>query len=249
MKVSVITVSYNSIDTIENTINSVKSQRYSNLEYLVVDGASTDGTIDLLNQYSDNIDKLIVEKDSGIYDAMNKGIDTADGEIIGILNSDDIYTDDKVVGEIVDTFRSAKCDACYADLDYVDVNDTAKIIRRWRAGEYKDGDFYNGWMPPHPTVFIKKEVYEKYGKFNLSLGTAADYEIMLRFIHIHNIKVEYIPRTIVKMRTGGASNATLLNRLKANKYDRKAWTVNGLEPKPFTMLFKPLRKLTQFFFN
>lgn len=247
MKVSVITVSFNSVNTIENTINSVNSQKYTDLEYLVIDGASTDGTIEVLNEYSDSIDKLIVENDSGIYDAMNKGIEMAEGEIIGILNSDDIYTDDKVLGDIVDIFRSAKCDACYADLEYVDVNDTAKIIRRWRAGEYKEGEFYKGWMPPHPTVFIKKEVYAKYGKFNLSLGTAADYEILLRFFHVHNIKVEYIPRTIVKMRTGGASNATLLNRLKANKYDRKAWMVNGLEPKSYTMLFKPLRKLKQFF--
>lgn len=246
MKVSIITVTYNSEKYIAKCVESVNRQSYPEIEHVIIDGASNDNTLQNIENTPNRVNKLISEPDKGIYDAMNKGLDLATGEIIAILNSDDFFADKKVVEDMVNIFQTTQCEACYADLDYVNVNDLEKIQRRWKAGKYNDGSFYNGWMPPHPTVFIKREIYEKYGNFNLELGTAADYEIMLRFIHKHNIKVEYLPRTLVKMRTGGASNASILSRLKANKNDRKAWKVNGLKPRIYTLLLKPLRKVSQF---
>lgn len=247
MKVSIITVTYNSVNTLNDTIQSVFNQTYSDIEYIVIDGNSSDGTIDVIRDNQNIVSKWVSESDQGIYDAMNKGLKMATGDIIGIINADDFYADERVVEDMVKIFQNTNSDACYADLDYVEENDLDKIQRKWRAGEYKKGSFYNGWMPPHPTVFIKKNVYEKYGNFNLELGTAADYEIMLRFIHKNNIRVEYLPRTLIKMRTGGASNATLLNRIKANSNDRKAWKVNNLKPRFYTLTLKPLRKIMQFF--
>lgn len=246
MKVSIITVTYNSVDTLLDTIESVRNQTYPNIEYIIVDGNSNDGTLKFIKSNQDIVSKWVSESDEGIYDAMNKGLCMATGDIIGILNADDFYADSKVVEDMVNVFRTTHCEGCYADLDYVIANDLEKIQRKWKAGKYKKGSFYNGWMPPHPTVFIKKEIYDKYGNFNLDLGTAADYEIMLRFIHKNNIKVEYLPRTLIKMRTGGASNSTILNRIKANSNDRKAWKVNNLEPRFYTLSLKPLRKIIQF---
>lgn len=247
MKVSIITVTYNSVNTLNDTIQSVFNQTYSDIEYIVIDGNSSDGTIDVIRDNQNIVSKWVSESDQGIYDAMNKGLKMATGDIIGIINADDFYADERVVEDMVQLFKATNCDVCYADLDYVEENDLDRIQRKWKAGKYKEGSFYNGWMPPHPTVFIKKNVYEKYGNFNLELGTAADYEIMLRFIHKNNIKVEYLPRTLIKMRTGGASNATIFNRIKANSNDRKAWKVNNLKPRFYTLTLKPLRKITQFF--
>jgi glycosyltransferase involved in cell wall biosynthesis len=246
MKVSIITVSFNSVDTILHTIKSVHSQTHKNIEHIIVDGQSSDGTISIIQANQNHNSKWISEPDSGIYDAMNKGLGLATGNIIGILNADDLYADDNAIEAIVKLFKDYNCDCCYADLVYVERDNLNKVRRKWKAKEYKRGKFFYGWMPPHPTFFVKKDVYDKYGKFKQDLGTSADYEIMLRFIHKHNIKVEYLSRTIVKMRVGGASNASLLSRLKANFNDRKAWKVNNLEPRFYTLLLKPLRKLSQF---
>lgn len=246
LKISIITVSYNSAQTIEDCIQSVLSQTYPHIEYILVDGASQDNTFKIIEKYSSKISKFISEKDNGIYHAMNKGIKMATGDIIGILNSDDFYADDKVIIDVVTTFEKTKADAIYADLQYVDAIDTRKIKRYWKSGRYKPGDFLFGWMPPHPTFFVKREVYEKYGLFNENFRTAADYELMLRFIHKYKISVDYLPRVIVKMRSGGQSNVTAKNRIKANMEDRKAWEINGLKPYFFTLFLKPLRKLKQF---
>lgn len=245
-KVSIISVVYNNRQTVSDTIESVIKQDYQDIEYIIIDGNSDDGTKSLIQDYDENIDIFISETDEGIYDAMNKGLAQATGDIIGFLNGDDFYLDERVIQDIVEKFSSTQCEACYADLDYVDGKDTEKIIRRWKAGLYKKGAFFWGWMPPHPTFFASRKIYEKYGGFNLDLGSAADYEIMLRFIHKYDISVAYLSRTIIKMRAGGISNASILNRLKANKNDRKAWEINGLTPKPYTLLLKPLRKLKQF---
>ncbi len=246
MKVSIITVCYNSAKTIEDTIKSVISQSYKDVEYLILDGQSTDNTVEIVNKYQDKIAFISSEKDKGMYDALNKGIEKANGDIIGILNADDFYVDEHVVEKVVAHMEEEKSDALYADLYYVEEDDTSKIKRHWVSGKYKEGDFLKGWMPPHPTFFVRKEVYEKYGAFNLDLKSAADYELMLRLIHKHNIKLSYLAEVIVKMRVGGMSNASLKNRLKANREDKKAWEINGLKPKPYTLLFKPLRKLKQF---
>jgi len=246
-KVSIITVCYNSAKTIEDTIQSVINQTYPNIEYIIVDGLSNDNTLEVVEKYTTQISKIVSENDNGLYDAINKGIELATGDIIAILNSDDFYVDNKVIVDVVSKMIEEESDTLYADLYYVDAIDTNKVVRNWVSGKYADGLFFKGWMPPHPTFFVKKEVYNKYGKFNLELKSAADYELMLRFIHKNKCSVSYLPRTVVRMRIGGVSNVSLLNRLKANREDKKAWEINGLKPKPYTLLFKPLSKLGQFF--
>lgn len=246
MKVSIITIAWNSAETIEDTIKSVLSQCYEDVEYIIVDGASKDATISIIDRYSDNIAHVISEPDQGIYDAMNKGISLASGDVIGILNSDDFYADEKVISEVVQHFKRSGADGLYADLTYVDRNNTSKVVRYWRAGEYQDGAFLKGWMPPHPTFFVKRSCYEKWGSYSVELRSAADYELMLRFIHKYHISLVYLPRVITRMRVGGKSNVSLKNRLRANKEDRKAWKMNGLKPGVFTLIRKPLSKLSQF---
>lgn len=246
MKVSIITITYNSAETVEDTIKSVASQSYQNIEYIMVDGLSKDHTLDIAKKYSSSIAQLVSEKDKGIYDAMNKGVQLATGDIIGILNSDDFYADHDVVKDIVAVFEKTGADAVYADLIYVHRDDTSKVLRRWQAGEYKPGQFLSGWMPPHPTFFVKRSAYEKWGTYNLSLRSAADYELMLRFIHKYRIQVAYLPRVITHMRAGGQSNVSLRNRIKANLEDRAAWKMNGLKPGLLTLYRKPLSKIFQY---
>jgi len=189
---------------------------------------------------------LSSKPDLGIYDALNKGIAFSTGEIIGFLHSNDFYATPDVLQDIANVFDSTDADAVYADLDYVDAVNTNKIIRKWRSGKYKKNSFLYGWMPPHPTLFIKKEIYDKYGFFNLTFKTAADYELMLRFIYKHKIKLGYLPKVTVKMRMGGLSNSSLKHRVFANYEDRKAWEVNNLKPHFYTLYLKPLRKVFQF---
>ncbi len=249
MKVSIITITYNSAATLKETIESVVNQTYSNIEYIVVDGLSQDNTLSIVNNYKDKISKVVSEKDKGLYDALNKGINLATGDLVGILHSDDFYTHPQVIEHVVKALEENNADAVYADLYYVDRNDTSKIFRKWKSGHYKHGMFYKGWMPPHPTFFAKKSCYQKFGMFNLNFNSAADYELLLRLIHKHQIKLAYLPEFIIKMRVGGKSNQSFSNRLKANQEDRKAWKVNGLKPKFYTLYVKPLRKIVQFFYN
>ncbi|KAA5548763.1 glycosyltransferase family 2 protein [Adhaeribacter rhizoryzae] len=246
MKISIITVSYNSSSTIRDTIDSVLSQDYADFEYILVDGQSTDGTLDIIRSYDHPSIRWISEPDKGIYDAMNKGVQLATGDIIGILNSDDFYTDQQVLSKVARTFQEQQVESVYSDLAYVDASDVNKIVRYWKSGQYKEGSFLEGWMPPHPTFFVQRSVYQKYSQFDVRLKSAADYELMLRFIHRFKISVAYIPETLVKMRAGGVSNASLLNRFKANREDRLAWEYNKLNPKLYTLMLKPLRKLQQF---
>jgi glycosyltransferase len=247
MKVSIVTAAYNSAATIEDTIKSVVNQDYKPIEYIIVDGLSTDGTLEIVNQYKDKIAMVVSEKDYGIYDAIAKGIALATGDIVVALNSDDMYASSDIISRVVELFHSSKADAVYGDLNYVDRFDTDKIVRKWKSGEYKKGMFLKGWMPPHPTFFVRKSCYLKYGSFNLSLRSSADYELMLRFIHKHQIKVAYLPELIVNMRAGGQSNVSFKNRFKANQEDRKAWEINGLKPGIFTLIRKPLSKIKQYF--
>ena len=246
-KVSIITVCYNSSKTIEDTIKSVLSQTYSNIEYIIIDGLSTDNTLEIVNKYKKEISLIVSEKDNGLYDAINKGISLASGEIIANLNSDDFYIDENVISDVVDKFKTEKTDLLYTDLYYVEEENPNNVTRYWESGEYKKGAFFRGWMPPHPTFFVKKEIYNKYGVFNLNLKSAADYEIMLRFIHKNECSISYLNRVTVRMRVGGVSNSSLSNRIKANREDKKAWEINGLKPKPFTLILKPLSKISQFF--
>lgn len=243
--ISIITATFNSASTLRDCLNSVDSQPVT-MEHLIIDGGSTDDTLEIAKSFP-HVSRIVSEPDSGIYDAMNKGIALATGDVIGILNSDDFYADQDVLTKVADIFSDETIDACYGDLMYVDATDTSKITRNWKSGTFSQRSFYWGWMPPHPTFFVRRSVYEKYGMFNLNLGSAADYELMLRFLVKHGINTAYIPEVLVKMRAGGVSNVSLKNRLKANRMDRYAWTVNGLKPYPWTTYLKPLSKIRQFF--
>jgi glycosyltransferase len=245
MKVSIITATFNSASSIRDTLESIRNQSYPDIEHIIIDGGSSDDTLQIIAGYP-HVSKIISEKDQGIYDAMNKGIAQASGDIIGILNSDDFYAHHNIIADTLKKIESENADLLYADLEYVDKIKTNKVIRLWKSGKYSEKSFLMGWMPPHPTFFVKKQVYENYGNFNLQLKTSADYEIMLRFMHKYKLKTAYLPQVIVKMRMGGASNKSLRHRLQANREDRLAWQINGLTPYPFTFLFKPMRKIFQF---
>jgi glycosyltransferase involved in cell wall biosynthesis len=246
MKVSIVTICYNSAETIRETIESVISQTYKDIEYIIVDGASKDNTCDIVRSFGDRISRFVSEPDRGIYDAMNKGVKLATGDVIGILNSDDFYADANVITDIVSTFEKTNALGVYADLVYVNRDNVDKITRTWKSGVYEEGKFLFGWMPPHPTFFVKREVYQAYGHYTTELRSSSDYEFMLRVIHKEKISVGYLPRVITKMRVGGQSNVTLTNRKKANREDRRAWKMNGLKPYFFTIALKPLRKIPQF---
>jgi glycosyltransferase involved in cell wall biosynthesis len=248
MKISIITITYNSAQTLEDTLRSVTSQDYPELEYIIIDGKSKDNTLKIVDKYRDRISKVISEKDKGLYDALNKGIKQATGDVIGMLHSDDLYSNPQVISKIAQKFKdNPEVEGVYADLVFVNRNDTNKAMRVWESGEYEEGAFLKGWMPPHPTFFVRKECYEKFGGFNTELKLSADYELMLRLIHKNHIKLAYLPETIVKMRMGGVSNVSFFVKLKANLEDKSAWKLNGLKPKFSTMFMKPLRKLGQYF--
>ena len=214
-KLSVVTVVYNGAGTIEQCIKSVHGQNYKNIEHIIVDGSSTDGTLEIIKKYNSILGAVVSESDNGIFDAMNKGIGLASGDIVGILNSDDFYADNQILSRVAGVFNNQDVDSCYGDLQYVDRANTDSIIRHWKSKSYSEKLFYRGWMPPHPTFFVRRGVYERYGVFNLNLGTAADYELMLRFLLKNGISTHYIPEVLVRMRTGGQSNVSILNRIKA----------------------------------
>jgi glycosyltransferase involved in cell wall biosynthesis len=246
VKVSIITVVFNGEKTIRETIESVLIQDYTSLEYIIIDGNSSDSTIKIIESFGERISDFVSEPDLGIYDAMNKGISRASGDIIGLLNADDIYDSPQVISEVVQKFTASGVDAVYGDLLYVDATNLNSVRRNWKAGMYKSGSFLWGWMPPHPTFFIRRNWYQRYGNYRLDLGSAADYELMLRMVHKHQAKLAYIPRVLVRMRAGGISNTSFKNRFLANQNDRKAWIVNQLRPYPFTSFLKPFRKILQF---
>ena len=214
---SLITVVFNGAATLEHTIRSFLEQTYSNVELIIIDGGSTDGTLDILREYDDHIDYWVSEKDAGIYDAMNKGIALSSGDIIGFINADDFYVSSDVLANVVKVFANESVDICYGDLCYVKQFDTMKVVRYWRSSEFRPNSFEMGWCPPHPTFFVRREIYERYGMFDLSFKIAADVELMMRFLEVHRVCAKYIPVVLVKMRMGGATNRSLSNILKQNK--------------------------------
>lgn len=246
MKISIVTVTYNSSATVEETIQSVLAQDYPDKEYILVDGLSTDATCSIIKKYESQIARWVSEKDKGIYDAINKGIMMATGEVVAVLNSDDVYAGKSVLSAVMNRFITTGCDAVYGDLVYVKRDNLNAITRTWISGKYREGFFLKGWMPPHPAFFVKKDCYNRFGVFRTGFKTSADYELMLRFIHKHKISLEYLPEILVKMRLGGQSNISLKNRIEANREDRRAWEINGLKPGLITLLRKPLSKITQF---
>ncbi len=244
-KISIITVAYNAQNTIERCINSVFGQKYQNVEYIIIDGGSTDGTCRIIENYREKIDVFISEPDKGIYDAMNKGLALATGDVIGTINADDFFADDNVLYDIARVFSEQNTQILYGNLDYIDPSD--KVIRKWRSGKYSRGMFNWGWMPPHPTFYCKKSLFDKLGVYKLDYGSAGDYELMLRFIHFNNINAYYLNKVLIKMVVGGVSNKNLGNRVQAMRFDLKAMRNNNIFLPIMTILFKPLRKIAQFF--
>lgn len=243
--VSIITVCYNSAETIEDTIKSVIEQTYNNIEFIIIDGGSTDNTLSIIEKYRHKISTFVSEPDAGIFDAMNKGIKMATGDIIGILNSDDFYKTADSLEEVVNAFTGDTC-AVYGDIEYVNKTETNKIVRYWRSGNFSRRKMEYGWMPPHPAFFVRSEAYKKYGIFNTMFKISADYELMLRLLYKHGLKVKYLHKTLVKMRVGGASNKSIKNRIKANSEDQLARKINNLNYSFLFTILKPIRKIPQF---
>lgn len=247
--ISIITPVFNGADTISDCLASIDRQSCLPFEHIIINGNSTDKTAEIINSFDRPYRRVITEPDKGIYDAMNKGIKLAAGDIIGILNADDFYPTDDILFSVKKIFDNKKINSCYGDLLYVDADNTDRIIRNWKSGSFHLKKFLSGWMVPHPTFFVRRYIYEEFGYFNLELGSAADYEIMIRFLVKHRITTTYLEKIIVKMRIGGASNKSIFSRLKANRMDRKAWEINGIRPYPWTVFLKPIRKIGQWVFK
>ncbi|MBB3700969.1 glycosyltransferase [Flammeovirga yaeyamensis] len=245
MKISIITASYNNKLTLEQTINSVLSQDYSNIEYIIVDGGSKDGTVKLVESYGRKIQQFISEPDKGIYDALNKGVKMATGDVVGFMHSDDFFASNDIVSNIARTFTNSNVDAVYGNLHYVGAEDSSKIVRNWVSSDFSFRKLRQGWMPPHPTLYIKNECYKKYGLYNTDLRIAADYELILRYFGKYQITSAYLPKTIVKMRLGGASNQSfkaIIKKMKEDYWALKNNNIGGV----YTLLYKNFSKITQF---
>lgn len=247
MKVSIITSVYNNKSTIAGTIESVLSQTYSDIEYIVVDGASTDGTLEIIEKYSDKIDKILSEPDRGIYEGLNKGLALATGDVIGFLHSDDIFYSADVIEKVVKKFEESGVDSVYGDLIYVSKENTDIIIRYWKAGQYNKSKIAWGWFPPHTAWFVKKNIYDQYGNFDTQFKISADLDLMLRFLYISHIKAAYLKAPLIKMRVGGASNNSLLNLLKKLREDYRAVKKNKIKAACLVVFLKKIRKIPQYF--
>lgn len=249
MKLSLVTPSYNSAATIARTIDSVLAQNYPDLEYIIIDGASKDNTAEIVTSYQDRIKiNFVSEPDKGIYDAMNKGVSLAAGDIIGILNSDDLFDNGQVLKTVAEAFSDQDIEAVYGDIKYFS-GDVNKVNRYWRAGEYQESKLNNGWIIPHPALFVKKSVYDRYGLYNIDFKIAGDYEFILRVLRINKIKVKYIPSVFVRMYDGGTSGRNLEQRKKGWQELKKAWTVNGLKLPKFFIWRRVLFKISQLIFK
>ncbi|VXA95887.1 Glycosyltransferase [Flavobacterium sp. 9R] len=247
MKISIITVVYNNEKTIQDAMQSVLGQTYKNIEYVIIDGNSKDSTVNLINEYKDQLGYFISEKDKGLYDAMNKGINACTGDVIGILNSDDLYQDSEIITAVMEHFNNDPAlDIVYGDLVYVKSEDTNKVVRNWKSKEYYNLFFENANVPPHPSLFVRRKVYKEIGLFDLQFKLAADYELMLRMFKKHNFKSKYINRLIIKMRLGGATNQNYTNIINQNKEILKAWKVNGLQAPFYLMPLRIIKRLSQF---
>ena len=245
MKVTIITATFNSSKTIQDTILSLESQTYNNIEYIIVDGNSKDNTLKIINEYSTRVSTVICEPDKGIYDALNKGISAATGDVIGFLHSDDILAYPDAITDIVSKFSEGNFDAVYADLEYVSQDNTNHVVRKWKSGNYNVSKLKYGWMPPHPSFYMKRSRYIEWGVFNLNYKISADYDSLLRYLWVHKAKAVYLPRVLTKMRVGGISNRSLKNIIQKSREDINVIKMNGLFW-PIALLFKNLSKLPQF---
>lgn len=243
-KISIITICFNSEKTIFKTLESVKKQSFNNIEHIIIDGASNDKTLKICKEYSNSI-KIISEQDNGVYDAFSKGLKLATGEIIGFLNSDDIFYNENSIQDIVDAFSNNETDIVYGNLDYV--NKEGKVIRNWISRPYEKGLVKKAWMPAHPTFYCKKEVYDRLGGYNDSFKIAGDFELCLRFLEINNIPSFYLNKKIVKMLVGGISNSGLKSKLTIFKEELRAFKINNISVNPVLFFLCKLKKIKQFF--
>jgi glycosyltransferase len=244
LTISIITASYNSVETIEATMQSVLSQTYPDIEYIIVDGGSTDGTVDVIRRFGSAVAKWVSEPDQGLYYALNKGIGMATGEVIGFLHADDVLHDYFVIASVMRLFRETQCKAVYGDLVYVARNDMSNIIRFWKSCPFRPQLLRQGWMPPHPALFVHREIYEQLGTFNTGMRIAADYDIVLRFFKHPDFHSEYLPHVLVRMRMGGISNKSMTNMLRKSKEDYRAMRNNRIGGFK-SLVWKNLSKLTQ----
>ena len=247
MKVSVITICYNAVDHIEETLRSVVVQDHPHIELIVVDGGSTDGTQAKIERFKEVITHYTSAKDRGVYDAMNKGLRAATGEVIAFVNAGDMIAHRSCISGMVAEFAKGDADAIYGDAYMVDPMDIRKVVRFWKGGSYKRERFRSGWMPPHLATYIRKAVYDRYGLFRDDLKVSADYELMFRFMYKHRIPVRYVPNVLVRFRLGGVSNRSLAHIWRANLEVYKAWKLNGEPVSPLIVIAKPLRKIAQLF--
>lgn len=247
MKVSIITACYNAARTIEDTLRSVAAQTHPEIEHIIVDGLSTDGTMAVVEHFRRSHARILSEPDRGIYDAMNKGIALSSGDIVGFLNADDVYADSTAVAAIVEAFANPEVDACHADLVYVDGRDPSRIVRYWKSRDYEYGLFRTGWMPAHPTFFVRRRIFEKYGMFDLGYSLQSDFDLTLRFLEVHRIRSVYIPRVLTRMRTGGVTNKSIGNIIKGNLEAYRACRKNGIPVGPWFIVRKILSRVPQFF--
>lgn len=248
LKISVITAVYNNCETIRQTLDSVLSQNYPMVEYIVIDGSSTDGTLQVLESYKLKIDVLISEPDGGIYHALNKGILHSSGDIVGFLHADDIFEGSDVLEKIASAFNAAGVEAVYGDLVYVKRNNTSKILRYWKSCLFNDQLLVQGWMPPHPTLYVKRSVYHRLGMFNTMYRIAADYDLVLRFFGKGKLQSAYLPQVLVRMRNGGISNKSIKTIFKKSIEDISALKRNQIGG-IFILFRKNLLKLEQFIPN
>ncbi len=245
IKISVITAVYNGQETVSQTLNSVLSQSYKLVESIVIDGASTDGTLAVIEAYRHRLSVFISEGDSGIYDALNKGIKHATGNVVGFLHADDVFENNEVLAKVAAAFQDPLVEAVYGDLVYVRQADINQVIRYWKSGLYDDVALSRGWMPPHPTFYVRRSVYERLGGFDTRYSIAADYDSVLRFLAVGKIRADYIPEVLVRMRTGGISNRSLKNILLKSLEDIEVLRrlhVGGF----FTLFQKNISKMRQF---
>lgn len=240
MKISVITVCYNSSDTIADTLRSVREQTHDDIEHIIVDGDSTDNTLAVVASEGQHVAKLVSEKDNGIYDAMNKGIVLASGDVVAFINADDFYASPSVLATVAEAFEKSGVDSCFGDLCYVSQVDSARTIRYWRSKAFVPGVFEKGWCPPHPTFFVRRSVYQRLGGFDLNFKIAADFELMARYLETARISSHYIAEVLVKMRLGGTTNRSLGNIFKQNAEIRRALAKNGMHSSLVSFVLRKL---------
>ena len=247
MKISIITVCYNSQKYIRSAIDSVINQTYNDIEYIIIDGASKDSTVEIIKSYGQKITKFISEPDKGIYDAMNKGLKLATGDYLAVLNSDDFYINNHVIADVVGELQKRQTDSLFADLIYVEELNPENKVRYWKSKPYLNNAFTKGWHPAHPTFFVRNQVYKKYGYFNLDFNLAADFELMLRFLEKHQITSCYLAKPLIKMRLGGATNKNIRNIFVQNIECYKAFKTNNLNVSFLYPIYRLVPKLTQYF--